>query len=567
MMYLIHYIGCFLVLTLVHDVMGLSTRARNSLLQTLRGGNLEERQARLQNLAAIYFGNRTSVDRRDNNVASSIREVIPQAPDSNSIDDPSIEEINQREGVAEYLFQGDINLTEEQLEWMERNIAARKTSRPKRQVDRGARLWTNNRVFYFFDISVDSRKRSVVKEALNFIRDRTCLEFTESTTATNRIRVFSGAGCYATIGMAGGVQELSLGSGCEAVGIAAHEFAHALGIWHMQMRDDRDDYVQVDLSAVPMTMLHNYIKLPSFRIINYTPYEYGSYMHYDARSFATRGNSLIPRDSSYLRTMGSRVISFYDIKTINDHYKCRARCGSASAICFNGGEPNPRNCAVCNCPAGYGGALCNQRPPGCGETLKATDRWQMKQFTFGDSTSRSVRDTFTECNHWIEAPAGRRIQLRVTSLQNSQCHNGCTLNAIEPKTRADMTVTNPRICCTESLNQILTSNLNPTPIISYNRFLTSTFTFQYRGLEVVQVRLSVIYTTKHFLTPVHSTHPSKTTPSLQSTDELTTCPTNIAEQNATAAIADRRWMTNGYCMVQPWSYKACASIGTISQLT
>ncbi|EYC22875.1 hypothetical protein Y032_0016g2999 [Ancylostoma ceylanicum] len=82
----------------------------------------------------------------------------------------------------------------------------------------------------------------------------------------------------------------------------------------------------------------------------------------------------------------------------------------------------------------------------------------------------------------------------------------------------------------------------------------------FRGLKMVQVRLSAIYTAKDFLTPVHSTHPSKTTPSLQSTDELTTCPTDIAEQNATAAIADRHWMTSGYYMVQPRSYKACVSI-------
>ncbi|KAK6749768.1 hypothetical protein RB195_002023 [Necator americanus] len=252
----------------------------------------------------------------------------------------------------------------------------------------------------------DSRKRSVVKEALNFIRARTCLEFTESATATNRIRVFNGAGCYATIGMVGGVQDLSMGNGCEAVGIAAHEFAHALGIWHMQMRNDRDNFVQVDLSSVPANMLHNYIKLPPSRTINYTPYEYGSYMHYDARSFATRGNSLIPRDSSYLRTIGSRVISFYDIKTINNHYKCNARCASGSTLCLNNGEPNPRNCEVCNCPAGYGGALCNQRPFGCGEVLTASDRWQVKQFTFGDAAVRAVRDTFTECNHWIEVDKG-----------------------------------------------------------------------------------------------------------------------------------------------------------------
>ncbi|ETN82469.1 astacin [Necator americanus] len=254
----------------------------------------------------------------------------------------------------------------------------------------------------------DSRKRSVVKEALNFIRARTCLEFTESATATNRIRVFNGAGCYATIGMVGGVQDLSMGNGCEAVtdfliivysvlkgiwlfpqvGIAAHEFAHALGIWHMQMRNDRDNFVQVDLSSVPANMLHNYIKLPPSRTINYTPYEYGSYMHYDARSRIWRSSLQSARE--------------FD-KSIKSG------------------------------------------PFGCGEVLTASDRWQVKQFTFGDAAVRAVRDTFTECNHWIEAPAGKRIQIRITSLQNSQCHNGCTLNAIEPKIRSDKTVTNPRI--------------------------------------------------------------------------------------------------------------------------
>ncbi|KAK6051341.1 hypothetical protein COOONC_11154, partial [Cooperia oncophora] len=118
-------------------------------------------------------------------------------------------------------------------------------------------------------------------------------------------------------------------------------------------------------------------------------------------------------------------------------------------------------------------------PSGCGETLVATDRWQVKQFTFG-STTGGVRDTPIECNHWITAPAGKRIQIQVTSLQNSQCHNGCTLNSIEPKTLADRSITNPRICCPDSLNRVLTSNNNPTPIVSYNRFSTSTFTFQYR---------------------------------------------------------------------------------------
>ncbi|KAK6749780.1 hypothetical protein RB195_002033 [Necator americanus] len=122
----------------------------------LRGVNLEERQARLKNLAKLYFGNTTSTIRQNNNVASAVIDVDVKEFVTGSINDPSIEEINRKEGVSEFLFQGDINLTDEQLDWIERNIDIRKNTRSKRQVDSGARLWSNNRVFYFFDISIAS---------------------------------------------------------------------------------------------------------------------------------------------------------------------------------------------------------------------------------------------------------------------------------------------------------------------------------------------------------------------------------------------------------------------------
>nr|CDJ85108.1 Peptidase M12A domain containing protein [Haemonchus contortus] len=153
----------------------------------------------------------------------SLRKVTTEVNDTIVAAEASIEEINEADGIAEYLFQGDINLTEEQLGWLEGNVDPKKSeTRQKRQVDRGARRWANNRLFYFFDSSVSARMRGIVKDALQFIRDRTCIEFTESSTALNRVKVFSGVGCFATIGMAGGEQSLSLGSGCEAVSFA-HE--------------------------------------------------------------------------------------------------------------------------------------------------------------------------------------------------------------------------------------------------------------------------------------------------------------------------------------------------------
>ena len=42
-----------------------------------------------------------------------------------------------------------------------------------------------------------------------------------------------------------GMQELSIGAGCNSKGIIMHELMHALGFWHEQARSDRDDYLEV----------------------------------------------------------------------------------------------------------------------------------------------------------------------------------------------------------------------------------------------------------------------------------------------------------------------------------
>lgn len=51
--------------------------------------------------------------------------------------------------------------------------------------------------------------------------------------------------CYSYVGKRQPGQVISLGTGCETVGIALHEMVRALGFFHTSSRTDRDSYVIV----------------------------------------------------------------------------------------------------------------------------------------------------------------------------------------------------------------------------------------------------------------------------------------------------------------------------------
>ncbi|WKY10778.1 hypothetical protein Q1695_002833 [Nippostrongylus brasiliensis] len=419
---------------LVEVAVGLSPEAKESLTHAMPGFDLEALRERLRRIG-------------EHSLPAKI-ETAPESADNSPT-------VDLDAGAAEKI---------------EGSSDANNSTRRKRQwANFDNARWPNNHLFYSFAASVTAKTKSIVKQSLAYLQARSCLTFTEDATATDRVEVFTGSGCYSSLGWMGGVQQLSLGKGCDVIGLATHEFIHALGSLHEHARYDRDDHITVDLTNVTPELQGQFGKSDNLETVNYTPYEYGSVMHYGASTFTSKGYSLKPKIGRYLQTEGSRYTTFYDLKMLNIYYKCPDVCGAlgaAAATCKNGGFPNPKNCAVCVCPGGYGGALCDQRPAGCGETLVATAAWKTKTFTF-----EKIR---------FQGPATKKIQIRVTALKGVQCGIGCRTNSIEPKYFADRAITNPKICCPNLLNQIVTSALNPAPIVSYNRVFTSTFTFQYR---------------------------------------------------------------------------------------
>uniref|UniRef100_A0A8R1DT04 Zinc metalloproteinase n=1 Tax=Caenorhabditis japonica TaxID=281687 RepID=A0A8R1DT04_CAEJA len=401
----------------------------------------------------------------------------------------TLHQVNKAAGLNDILYQGDMVLTDEQIGTIleaQKDGSTENEARKRRQAYRDryypSTIWGNS-VYYYYDRTATPKIVKAFEQAVAFWSNVTCINIYQSSTALNRIRVFKGQGCYSYVGRISGVQDLSLGTGCEEFGTAAHELGHALGFFHTQSRYDRDNYISINYANIDPSFVEQFDKESSSTNYNYgMPYDYGSIMQYGASSASSNDKAtMVARDAEYQDTMGSDFVSFYDISMMNEHYKCKELCPNAtSAQCTNGGFPSPRNCQICICPSGYGGSLCEQRPPGCGEDLTATDAWQTVQKTLGDGLP-VLRDNHTLCHYWVRAPEGQAVEIRISGLTTVTI-DGCIFGGIELKTNKDQKLTGYRYCSSADQNTVHRSSGSLVPIVMFNRYASTRATLDYRAV-------------------------------------------------------------------------------------
>ena len=98
--------------------------------------------------------------------------------------------------------------------------------------------------------------------------------------------------CFSQVGRRGtGPQQLNLepGTYCMWKQTIQHEFMHALGLYHMQARPDRDQYVTIHWNNIPASSRLNF-QIMANTLSYDIPYNGRSMMHYFWNSHAINPN-------------------------------------------------------------------------------------------------------------------------------------------------------------------------------------------------------------------------------------------------------------------------------------
>ncbi|XP_078482330.1 uncharacterized protein LOC113474718 [Ciona intestinalis] len=168
----------------------------------------------------------------------------------------------------------------------------------------------------------NSRKfKDALKEAIKAYKENTCIDITPYDPAKHKkkfVDIKKGDGCYASLGYAE-KQRMSIGYGCDYVGIIIHEFLHTMGFAHEQTRPDRDQFVKVNFENIKSNQDYNFQKVAANRVYDLkSEYDIGSVMHYESLAFSKNYKNTIVdvKTGNALPTQKERL-SESDIYEIN----------------------------------------------------------------------------------------------------------------------------------------------------------------------------------------------------------------------------------------------------------
>jgi hypothetical protein len=190
----------------------------------------------------------------------------------------------------------------------------------------GFDTWPNGVVPYFVSGLAD--QKDLIRNSLILLSNATqnCVTFVELQSdpngVGNYVQVYDGGWgqCNSKIAMWGGMQTLSLGSGCWLQNTIQHEFIHALGFYHEHNMPDRAQYIKLIPENIDKSNCDSFAVCSSCTA--YAPYNVNSIMHYSSTAFTCQAgaNTMLKVDGSTLPISNS--LQQTDISAIRKFYQC-----------------------------------------------------------------------------------------------------------------------------------------------------------------------------------------------------------------------------------------------------
>jgi len=271
------------------------------------------------------------------------------------------------------LWEGDIVYTKE-IEKIAKGEALFDTA-----VDR---QWTNRVIPYTIENQYWSDLVGPIQAAVNKYNEQldSCVQWvrynSESDITSRGIKnyiLFTRlGGCWSFVGMNGGVQKISLGATgtqCLYQGTVMHEMLHAMGFWHEQSRDDRDQYIAIDTSKIMQGMEYNFAMKRDADKLGFS-YDIDSVMHYPPHAFSIDGSPTIRHLGGKTDFGSAQQLSEIDIKQIKKYYSCPNQPVDGGCITTSGPSAGKR----CIFPYTFNGVKC-QGPRCCNLDNDAKGSW------------------------------------------------------------------------------------------------------------------------------------------------------------------------------------------------
>ncbi len=148
--------------------------------------------------------------------------------------------------------------------------------------------WPNRTVPY--SVAPDLGCKDAAAAAIAHWNSKSCIRFVPREAEADYVLLYRLPGyALSDVGRRGGEQKVGLGDS-STVGTIIHELGHAVGLWHEHCRNDRGDWVEVDLSNIPSGKKGNFaqndIAGKAVATEDVGDYDYGSIMHYGEKDFA-----------------------------------------------------------------------------------------------------------------------------------------------------------------------------------------------------------------------------------------------------------------------------------------